>query len=339
MSVTNESFGTLPDGRDVRLLTLRNKHGFTVQVTNFGVNIVSILVKNRQGNFIDVSLGYDNLEQYTDNYPMFGATVGRNVNRISNAQFTLDGHQYHLVKNRGRHNIHSHKEHGFHKVLWDVEISGENAVKFSYTSPDGENGFPGEVRFSIVYTVTEGDGLLISYCGVPDRTTILNVTNHNYFNLSGHDSGTINKTQVRINADMYTPVDADVIPTGEIRPLAGSALDFCNWKEIGETIADHNYVIRNQHSGMRKIAEARERSSGIWMELYSDLPGMQFYTSDSLKDCTGKGHTVYRKRNGFCMEPHYYPDSVNIPAFETPVFDEHHSYQTSTLYQFIIWEK
>jgi len=232
MGVTKESFGFLEDKREAFLYTIENQNGFAVKVTDFGVNIVSLLVKNKEGNIKDVALGYDTLEEYFENGIMFGATVGRNVNRISNARFKIDGKEYHVAKNRGKHNIHSDKEHGFHKVLWDSEIIDDHAVKFTYVSPDGEQGFPGTLVTNIIYTVTETNGLIVSYHAVSDKKTLINLTNHNYFNLGGHESGTIENTKVRIYADEFTPINEDTIPTGEIRKVEHTPMDFREWKKI-----------------------------------------------------------------------------------------------------------
>ena len=334
MSVTKKYFGSLFDGRKAYIYTIKNEQGFSVKVTDFGVNIISILVKNKEGIFKDVALGYDTLEEYFDNSMMLGATVGPNVNRISNARFEIDGIEYKVAKNRGNHNIHSDKEKGFHKVLWDSEIIDENAVKFSYTSPDGENGFPGNLNITIIYTVTKSNGLIISYYGVSDKKTVINVTNHNYFNLGGHDSGIIDNTQVRIIAQEYTPIDEDIIPTGEIKKVENTDMDFRQIRKIGNKSYDHNFVISNQNSGIRKIAEAYNQTEAIYMEVYSDLPGMQFYTGNTMKTQKAKDGVLYSERCGFCMEPQYYPNSVNIDGFEKPIFEKGEEYKTTTIYEF-----
>jgi len=334
MSVTKEIFGKLLDGRIASVYTIKNESGFSVKITDYGVNIISIWVRNKYKILKDVALGYDTLEEYFDNYMMLGATVGRNVNRISNGKFEIDGNEYKVVQNRGKHNIHSDKDKGFHKVLWNSEIIDENAVKFSYISPDGECGFPGELKVSIIYTVTKSNGLMISYHAISNKKTLINVTNHNYFNLGGHDSGIIDNTKVRIFAEEYTPVDEDIIPTGEIKKVEGSKMDFRKLREIGQESYDYNYVISNQHCGLRKIAEAHNDSQGISMEVYSDLPGMQFYTGNTMRTETAKEGAIYSKRCGFCMEPQYYPNSVNTKGFEKPIFKKNEEYKTTTIYQF-----
>ena len=324
MGVTKESFGFLEDKREAFLYTIENQNGFAVKVTDFGVNIVSLLVKNKEGNIKDVALGYDTLEEYFENGIMFGATVGRNVNRISNARFEIDGKEYHVAKNRGKHNIHSDKEHGFHKVLWDSEIIDDHAVKFTYVSPDGEQGFPGTLVTNIIYTVTETNGLIVSYHAVSDKKTLINLTNHNYFNLGGHESGTIENTKVRIYFREWKKIKNDLYAEDE-------------QLEKGKGY-DHNFVIRNKDCGFRKMAEALDEEQGIKMEVYSDLPGLQFYTGNTMKSTKGKGGVIYGKGCGFCMEPHYFPNSINTKEFDAPVFDAGEVYQTVTMYQFVTKE-
>lgn len=347
MGVKKELYGITEDGRKAWLFTLENAEGMKARVTNFGAILTSLWVKNKNGQLKDVVLGYDRLEDYFDNHPMFGATVGRNINRISDGKFEIDGVTYELQKNRGRHNIHSDKEHGFHKVLWDCEIIADNGVKFSYVSPEGEQGFPGVLNFSVTYMLTEASGLIISCRGVSDKKTLINVSNHTYFNLGVHDSKEIGNTKIRIFADEYTPVDADRIPTGEIAPVQGTPFDFTETAVLGRKLKenarelkssggyDHNFVIRHQNTGLRKAAEAADEEEGIRMEVYSDLPGLQFYTGNALEDEHGKRGAVYGKHSGFCMEPQYYPNSINTESFPSPLFEPGQEYRTTTIYQFI----
>lgn len=346
MSIKKTVFGRLKDGREAYRFTIQNTRGMTADVTNYGAVLISLMAENKDGVFRDVVLGYDDLKGYLDNHPMFGATVGRNANRISNAEFTLEGKVWRLCRNRGPHNIHSDKEKGFHKVLWDYEITGSQAVKFYYISPDGDLGFPGEWKVSVTYTLTEGNGLIISYYGTCDRKSLINMTNHSYFNLAGHDKGEIYNTEITIFGDSYTPVNEDIIPTGEILPVNGTPMDFTVPRRICQAMAeehpqlrlaggyDHNYVIRNPHKGVRKIAEAADIKEQIRMEVYSDLPGMQFYTGNSLNGDFGKALAVYQKGWGFCMEPQYFPNSINTRGFEAPVFNKDEEYKTTTIYQF-----
>lgn len=347
MGIRKEVFGQMADGRQAILFTMRNAKGMEASVTNYGAILVSLLVEDKAGSFRDVVLGYDRLEDYFDNHPMFGATVGRNVNRIRNARFQIDGQRYQLAKNRGRHNIHSDKEHGFHKVLWEYEITDENEVCFHYVSPDGEQGFPGTLNVTAYYKLTQENGLILSYRAVSDKKTLINMTNHTYFNLAGHEYGDILDTEVSICADWYTPVDEDIIPTGEYLQVKGTPMDLTKPVKIRDAMIqeypqiqlvggyDHNFVIRNTHTGLRKMATAADPLYGIRLEVYSDLPGLQFYTGNSLKEVIGKKGAVYGKWGGFCMEPHYFPNSINTLGFETPVFDKDEEYGATILYQFL----
>lgn len=347
MSIKKELFGVTKEEKEAYLFTLENSKGMKAQITNYGAILVSLFVVNKSGELKDIVLGYDKLEDYFDNNPMFGATVGRNVNRIKNAKFKIDGIEYHLAKNRGENNIHSDKEKGFHKVLWDFNIVNDNAVEFYYKSFDGEQGFPGNLDISVTYSLSEAKGLIISYRGVSDKKTLVNLTNHTYFNLSGHNSGDIHDTKVTIYADYYTPIDEEIIPTGEIALVKGTPMDFTISKFISEEVDndfeqlklaqgyDHNFVLNYQDIGVRKIAEAFSESEGILMEVYSDQPGLQFYAGNTMKEIVGKGGAVYNKRGGFCMEPQFYPNSINIESFKSPVFDKGEEYKTTTIYQFI----
>jgi aldose 1-epimerase len=347
MDIKKELFGMTKEGKEAYIFTLKNSKGMKVQVTNYGAILVSLFVMNKFGEFKDVVLGYDKLEDYFSNDLLFGATVGRNVNRIENAQFKIDGVTYHLIKNKNQHNIHSDKEAGFHKVLWNFKLVNDNAIEFYYKSCDGEQGFPGNLDISVTYSLTEANGLMISYRGVSDKKTLINLTNHSYFNLSGHDSGDILDTMVTIDADYYTSIKEEIIPTGEISSIKETPMDFKVSKAIGEEIDsnfeqlklaqgyDHNFVLNNQDIGIRKIAEAFSESEGIKMEVYSDQPGLQFYAGNTMKEIIGKGGAVYKKRGGFCMEPQFYPNSINIENFKSPLFDKGEEFKTTTMYQFI----
>lgn len=347
MKREKRSFGFMKDGREVFLYSIENKNGMRMEVTDFGAILISLLVPDKNRTLRDVVLGYDNLEAYEDNFDMFGATVGRNVNRIEAGRFRIDGVEYHLDINENGNNIHSHMERGFHKVLWKMSAPADNSVSFFYHSPDGENGFPGNLDISVTYTLTETNGLLISYYGLPDQKTLINLTNHSYFNLAGYDGGDILDTLVWINADFYTPVKEGLIPTGEIAPVAGTPFDFRVEKPIRRDIGlqveqlkltggfDHNFVVNGQQCGMRKAASARCLKNGIKMEVYTDLPGLQFYTGNMTRNTVGKGNHLIHKNSGFCMESHYYPNSINVLKFPQPVYAAGAEYRTSTLYQFL----
>jgi aldose 1-epimerase len=346
MTYQIEEFGILKDGRKADKITLANNRGISISFTNFGLNILSIVIPDNNGVPTDIVLGYDCIQGYETNNPMFGATVGRVINRISNACFTLNDRTYVLVRNRGKNNIHSDKEHGFHKVLWDYEIFGESAVRFHYLSPDGENGFPGSVDMYITYSLTENDSLIASYLGDPDEDTLLNPSNHCYFNLSGHKTGNMDDMEFRICADHFTPTDDEVIPTGEIRSVAETALDLRQWKTFPDMMRtddpqisqnggfDHNFVLNNGQYGIRKAACARSEKTGIEMDIYTELPGLQFYTGHSLKQELGKEKMIYGPYAGFCMEPQYFPNSINTLQFEKPIFSSTNPYHANMIYLF-----
>lgn len=347
MSVTKRLFGLTKEKKEAYIFTLLNEKGVKAEVTNFGAILVSLCVFSNMGESKDVVLGFDDLEAYFDNYMLLGATVGRNVNRIEGAKFKIDDVEYILADNNNGNNIHSDKEHGFHKVLWDFHIIHDNAVEFYYRSVDGEQGFPGNLDVSVTYSLTNANGLIISYRAISDKKTLINLTNHTYFNLNGHGNGSILDTAVTINANFYTPIKEGIIPTGEIVMVKDTVFDFTGTKIIRKDIGsddeqlklaqgyDHNFVLNNQNIGIRKIAEAFSENSGIAMEVYSDLPGVQFYTGNTMKKTVGKEGAIYEKRGGFCIEPHFYPNSVNIENFPSPIFEQGEEYKTTTIYQFI----
>jgi len=347
MSVTKTSFGFLKDGKEAHLFTLENAKGMRAVISDFGAVWVSMFVPDRAGKLTDVVLGYDKLQQYEYNFDMMGATVGRNVNRIAKGRFTLNGKTYQLCINDGENNIHSSMEHGFHKVLWDAEIVSDDSVSLTYFSPDGENGFPGNMEVSQTYTLMENGALMLSYRAKADQRTLLNITNHAYFNLAGSGNGDILDTEVFINADYFSPVDAETIPTGEVRPVEGTAHDFRTYKSIGRDFEkaeeqllvahgyDHNFVLKGAGKGVRKAAAARSPRTGIEMLVYTDLPGLQFYSGNNTMDSIGKGGKLITKHSGFCMEAHYCANSINIPYFPQPVVEKNAEYRTTTIYQFL----
>ena len=344
MSVTTQQFGNTELGKDIKLYTIKNKKGLEASVTNLGACLVGLIVPNDKGEYKDIVLGYDLGEAYLVNGSFFGATVGRVANRTANAQFEIDGTKYNLVVNDNENNLHTDFGKGMHKVMWDAQI-GDNFVKFSYHSPDMENGLPGNFDVSVTYTLTDDNELKISYYGVPDKKTFINMTNHSYFNLSGHQSGNIEDTKLTIFASHYTPVVAGAIPTGEIAPVAGTVMDFTAEKEIGKEIKadfeqlllvqgyDHNYVVDGYDGKQRLIAVARK--DGRTMKVFSDLPGVQFYAGNCIAVQEGKGGVTYGPRTGFCLETQYYPNCANEKNFERPIIDAGKAYETTTIYQFI----
>ncbi len=343
MSVTTTQFGKTQFGTDIKLFTISNKNGMEASVTNIGASLVKLIVPNDKGEKKDIILGFDSGEEYMINGSFFGATIGRCANRTANASFMIDGVKYNLAVNDNENNLHSDFYRGMHKVLWDAGC-GEDNVKFSYHSPDMENGFPGNFDISVTYTLTDDNEIRIDYDGVCDKKTLINMTNHTYFNLSGHDSGSIENTKLTILASNYTPVAAGAIPTGEIAPVKGTVMDFTSEKTIGQDIGedfeqlklvrgyDHNYVVDDCTGEVKLIATAK--ADGRVMEVLTDLPGVQFYAGNMIATQQGKGGVMYGERTGFCLESQYFPNSANEPAFAHPVFDAGQKYKTTTIYRF-----
>ncbi len=343
MGVTVEQFGRTQLGKDIKLYTITNSKGMQASVTNIGACLVRLIVPDDKGVKKDIILGFDSGEEYLVNGSFFGATVGRVANRTANAKFTIDGVEYKLAVNDNANNLHSEFYKGMHKVLWDAKTGDDNVV-FTYHSPDMENGFPGNFDISVTYTLTEDNEIRIDYDGVSDKKTLINMTNHTYFNLAGHDSGRIENTKLTILASCYTPVVAGAIPTGEIAPVKGTVMDFTSEKTIGQDIGadfeqlklvqgyDHNYVVDDHTGELKLIAIAKD--GGRTMEVLSDLPGVQFYAGNCIAPQQGKGGVLYKERTGFCLETQYFPNSANDPAFEHPVFDAGQKYRTTTVYRF-----
>ena len=342
--VRTEQFGQTVFGQDIKLYTIENAKGAKAAITNVGACLVKLVMPDDKGNFEDVVLGFDFGEAYLVNGSFFGAVIGRSANRIANAKFEIDGTTYNLAVNDNANNLHSHFHQGFHKQLWEAEVL-DNAVKFSYKEPDGQNGFPGNLDISVTYTLTDDNAIEIHYEGVCDKKTLINATNHSYFNLAGHNAGSIEDTELLINASYYTPVVAGAIPTGEIASVKGTVMDFTASKKIGKDINadyeqlklvkgyDHNYVI-DDYDGSKKliaVAKAADRT----MEVYSDLPGVQFYAGNCIASQEGKDSALYGKRCGFCLETQYYPNSVNQDGFAKPIFDKGQKYDTTTVYKFV----
>lgn len=319
------------------------EEGIRLVLSDFGMDILDVIVPDSAGRMRDIALGYPDFEKYRENHPMFGATVGRVINRISNAEFELGGKIYHLAENRGRHNIHSDKVHGFHQRLWNHEILDDASVRFYGDSPDGDEGFPGLVHFSLTVRVYP-HSFLLEYNGDCEEQTVLNPSNHCYFNLNGQGNGSIMNHMAMIRADAYTPVDEEIIPTGEIRGVTGTAFDLRKPALLEERIHsrdpqilletgfDHNFVING--AGFRTMAEIMSPDTGIGMRVSSDLPGLQFYTGSSLKPMQGKNGRSYSAYSGFCMEPQYFPNSINTASFVKPVFSNEHPYRSRMQYSF-----
>lgn len=345
MSVTVSSFGTYPDGREIILYTISNEMGMQVSVTNVGAAIVRILCPDREGAMADVVLGFDKGGDYMRNGSFFGVVIGPNANRVGGAAFTLEGTTYLLDKNDGENNLHSHKEKGWHKRLWEAK-TGDNSVTFSLEDGDGSLGFPGNRKAAVTYSLSEDNALKLHYQGSSDRTTVLNLTNHTYFNLDGHDSGRIEDHILQLKASRYTPADAGSIPTGEIAPVEGSPMDFTRPKRVGDEIDagfeqlrfakgyDHNWVIDGWDGGLRHFATLEAPLSGRIMQVYTTLPGVQFYAGNFIERQEGKDGAVYDFRAGLCLETQYFPDSVNKPEFPGAFFGGEKEYESVTVYRF-----
>ena len=295
MGIVKEKFGTMKTGEEIYLFTLKNKNGLEAKITNIGAAVVGLLVPDKNGEFADVVLGFDKGEDYFSNPSFFGVTIGPNANRVGGAAFTLNGKEYHLAVNDGSNNLHSDMDGGYHKGLWAAEEDGDS-LKLTSEGKDGELGFPGNKRVTMTYTLTDNNELRLKYHATSDMETLLNLTNHTYFNLAGHDSGSMEGQFLRLNAANFTPVLPGAIPTGEIAPVAGTPLDFTEKKQIGKEIGadyeqlklvqgyDHNFVIDGADGTMREAAEAEDVESGRRMKVFTNLPGMQFYAGNCIAE-------------------------------------------------------
>lgn len=346
--ILKKPFGRTADGKQVELYTLKNSNGTTVSIMTYGATVVDLLVKDRDGQFADVSLGYESLDGYIKNSPYFGAIVGRYGNRIKEGKFSLDGKDYTLATNNGPNALHGGIV-GFDKVVWKADIikSGK-AVRFVYLSRDGEEGYPANLAVAVIYELRNDDALQIDYMAKSDGKTVANITNHTYFNLAGNGNGDILDHMVMINADRYTPVDSTLIPTGELAPVAATPMDFNLPKTIGERITDgfeqlifgggydHNWVLNKKKPGsITFAAQVYEPTSGRMMQILTTEPGLQFYSGNFLDGTImGKGGAPYKHRSGFCMETQHYPDSPNQPAFPSTVLEAGKLLKSRTIYKF-----
>lgn len=336
-------FGRLRDGTAVDLYTLTNAHGLSAKITNYGTIITELHVPDRHGQFGDIVLGFDKLDPYLKGHPYFGCTVGRYANRIANGRFQLDGKMYQLAVNNGPNHLHGGLK-GFDKVVWKAEPLPGAAVKFDYSSPDGEENYPGKLDVSVVMTLTDDNELRLGYTAVTDKPTPVNLTNHSYFNLFGQ--GEVLGHELMLVADRYTPTDATLIPTGEIRGVQGTAMDFTRPRLIGALIAevgneeagyDHNYVLNSGGGSLALAARAYEPRSGRVMEAYTTQPGVQLYTANYLDgSLVGKGGIVYGRQHAFCLETQHFPDSVNHPNFPSTILRPGATFRQTTVYKFAV---
>jgi aldose 1-epimerase len=346
--VQQQPFGT-HDGRPITLYKLTNSHGVEVDAINYGGIITSIRVPDHQGKFADIVLGHDSLEGYTPNPPYLGAIVGRYANRIANGTFTLDGKTYTLPKNDGPNTLHGGVTHTFDRVMWNGEALAGSSVAFTYLSKDGEEGFPGNLKVKVTYTLTDGNALIIDYEATTDKSTPINVSQHSYFNLAGEGAGDILSHEIMINADRFTPVDKNLIPTGELRAVKGTPFDFTKPMKIGARIDDnyeqlvlghgydHNFVLNSKPDQNGEVLAARvnEPTSGRTLEVWTTQPAVQFYTGNFLDgSVTGKQGHVYKRRYGFCLETQHYPDSPNHPDFPTTILKPGETFKSRTVFKF-----
>ncbi|HKM05015.1 MAG TPA: aldose epimerase family protein [Lachnospiraceae bacterium] len=346
METAKELFGKTKEGKEIYLYTLENRNGVKAQVTDFGAILVNLFVPNKEGKMDDVVLGYDKLQDYFVNASNFGSTIGPNANRIGNASFILDGITYKLDKNDGPNNLHSHLELGFHKKVWDV-VEGKESITFSVKKKDGEMGFPGNVSSTVTYSLNEDNELAITYFATSDKNTIINMTNHTYFNLAGHNGPNIHDEMLWIKASHYTAIAEGAIPTGDIAPVIGTPMDFLKPRRIGDDIDgdfppivltggyDHNWVVDEYNGSLQLIARVDDKVAGRSMEVYTDLPGVQFYAGNFIEKTHGKNGATYGPRKGLCLETQFYPDTANKPQFPSAVFGPNREYHTTTIYKFI----
>lgn len=338
------SFGMTSKGEEARLFTIQNDKGMEIKVSDYGATLVQVRVPDKEGRLLDVVLGYDDVQGYEAGNAFFGATIGRVANRIGNGEFRLGGRTYELTRNDGQNTLHGGRDF-YNKRIWKTGETQEDHVEFLMDSPSGDQGFPGNVKISVTYTLTKDNEVKIHYRAVPDADTLMNLTNHSYFNLSGHASGTVLDQEVMLYADAYARADSQSIPTGEIVPVSGTPMDFRQLKPVGAEIEeayealefgkgyDHNWVLNG--NGYRKAAFMQSKESGIAMEVYTDLPGMQFYTANFVDHEKGKAGAVYNMRQAACFETQYFPDAVHKDHFEGPEVKAGEVYETTTAYRFV----
>ncbi|MGH9326136.1 MAG: aldose epimerase family protein [Terriglobia bacterium] len=342
------SFGEMPDGQSVHLFTLTNGTGMKAGIITYGARIAFIDVPDRDGKMADVVLGFDNLQGYLGKDPYFGATIGRFANRIADGRFTLDGVTHQLPINNGPNSLHGGIK-GFDKQVWKARevFGGPPAVELTYLSKDGEEGYPGDLHVKVVYTLENDNGLRIEYTATTDKDTVINLTNHSYFNLSGQGSGSILDEEIMINADRFTPINKNMIPTGEIRSVAGTPFDFRHLTRIGARIDednpqlkfahgyDDNFILNREDKEMTLAARAVDSASGRVLEVSTTEPGVQFYTGNFLDgSIRGKGGKVYGYRSAFTLETQHYPDSPNHPNFPSTELKPGELFQQTTVFKF-----
>ena len=343
-AVRVETFGSTSKKEEAVLYTLTNENGMSASITNYGAALVKLNVPDKEGKLRDVVLGYDDVTGYEKGGGSFGAPVGRNANRIGGAVITIQDKTYELEKNDNGNNLHSGTNY-YNKRIWNVGEKTDSKIEFVLHSPDGDQGYPGTLDMHVTYELTEDNELRLIYDAVPDQDTIINMTNHSYFNLDGHDSGNVLKELVTLDADYFTRADAQSIPTGELVDVTGTPMDFRMPRALGEAIDadyeavrvgkgyDHNWVLKN-NGKFDKVAQAVSEKSGIVMEVWTDLPGIQMYTANFLDNEHGKNGAVYGIRDAVCFETQYFPDAVHHENFASPICKKGMPYHTVTSYKF-----
>ena len=349
MNIVKESYGKTRDSQHVDIYTLTNNNGMEIRITNYGGIIQSLTAANRDGKYEDVVLGYDELDSYIEATPYFGAIVGRYGNRIANGKFTLDEVEYTLAQNNSINHLHGGIR-GFDKVVWEAAtIKSDDVVslKLEYLSKDGEEGYPGDLKVTVIYTLTDDDALKIEYQAMTDKKTHINLTNHSYFNLTADFKNKILDHELWLNAEKFIPIDPTAIPLGMVESVAGTPFDFTTPKKIGKNILDddqqlkngigydHCIVFEKSDGSIQLHATVYEKESGRLMEVYTDQPAVQFYVGNYLDGTNiGKGNMPYQYRTGFCLETEHYPDSPNQPMFPSTVLEPDEVYSTTTIYRF-----
>ena len=350
MAIEISDFGKLNNGDLAKLFTLTNSNNITAKLTNYGAVLISLFVPDKNGNLSDIVLGFDTIEKYsTNDICYFGSTVGRNSNRVKDAKFTLNGVTYNLDKNeRNKNNLHS-GFNPYNERLWDYQVNeNNNSVSFSLVSPDGDQGFPGDFNVTVTYTLTDDNEIRIDYVGNCNKDTVANMTNHSYFNLAGHNSGTAMDQNLYINSNQFIEVDNESIPTGKFIDVQNTPLDFRTSKTIERDINadyeqlkftggfDHSFLINKSSEGIEKVATLSDQASGRKMDVYTDTVAIQFYAGNFIENnkVVGKENCSYKNRSGICLETGFLPNSINQPNFASPVLKAGNEYRTTTIYKF-----
>jgi aldose 1-epimerase len=347
MSLEKTPFGKMPDGGEVELYTLTNRHGLSVRITNYGAIVTSVRTPDRDGRLGEITLGFDSLDEYLAGHPFFGAIAGRFANRIAAGRFTIDGVEYQLATNNGPNHLHGGNV-GFDKKVWKAEPVKESdrvGVKLSLVSPDGDEGYPGNLAVTVVYTLTDADELRIEYTAKTDKATPINLTNHAYWNLADGGKSSALGHRLTLNAEKYLPVDAGAIPTGELRAVKGTPMDFTRETSLGERIEqvggtpggyDHCYVLNKPPGGegLTLAAKVVEPVSGRVMEVYTTEPGIQLYTANYMDGSLKSRGAVFKSRHAFCLEAQHFPDSINQPAFPSTLLKPGETYRQTTVHKF-----